>query len=466
MHSYSSLPHRIVDDPCSPERNELAAKHKLIAIGKAKTLAIALGIAQGASRRQSPKTAAAPALDPNAMGVSRFIADTGCGYNLVGRDKVRKARGDDLVQTLDHGVPLLTAGGDVLCKRHVDIQCDVFPEGEFNALVLDKTPNVISIGQRCREMGYSFHWPSYSSDPYFLTPEGHHLTLVVHGNIPYLENIRRGTSPAAPVEAGNGEVPGEDASRASAPADDAAPETVANTEPLVGDGGDWLQPFEPPMDPAFDKERDWVEIPDADEDTDSALEEGEPSGEMTTKAQAQKAEAMSVNHLLHHMPKNPWCRTCRLAKAQRRSARRVKQYRLSERRTPTKFGGTGTCDHWHATNDVSAGIAGEQYGLTYKDLATGWIDCFPTETKDALDTLRALRSIPSPSEKLTYFYTDNAPELASAVDSLGATHDTSIPGDSTSNTVIERTNLTVLEGTRAVLFHAGMPYMLWPYAVL
>ncbi len=157
-----------------------------------------------------------------------------------------------------------------------------------------------------------------------------------------------------------------------------------------------MKPFEPPVEPPFDKERDWVEIPGHEEDSDSAPEEEGTSGEETTKAQALKAEATSAHHLLHHMPENPWCRTCRLAKAQRRSARRVKEYRFSERRTPTKFGGTGTCDHWHATNDVSKGIAGEEYGLTYKDLAAGWTDCFPTETKDAAGTLRALRSIPSP----------------------------------------------------------------------
>ncbi len=136
----------------------------LIAIGKAKALAIAVGIAPGASNRTGPKLAAVPTLDPNAMGLRRFIADTGCGYNLVGRDKVKRAKGDDLVQTLDDGVPLLVAGGDVLCKKHVDAQCDVFPEGEFNALVLEKTPNVILSGQRCREWGIPSNGPRTRRD--------------------------------------------------------------------------------------------------------------------------------------------------------------------------------------------------------------------------------------------------------------------------------------------------------------
>ena len=41
--------------------------------------------------------------------------------------------------------------------------------------------------------------------------------------------------------------------------------------------------------------------------------------------------------------------------------------------------------------------------------------------------------------KLTYFFTGSAPELIGAVDALGCAHDTSIPGDSKNNSLIERT---------------------------
>ena len=104
---------------------------------------------------------------------------------------------------------------------------------------------------------------------------------------------------------------------------------------------------------------------------------------------------------------------------------------------------------------MSRGIAGEEYGLTYKDLATGWVDCYPVKDKNIGSTIRALRSIPGPAEKLKYFNTDNAPELIGTIAAIECAHDTSIPGNHQNYTLIERTNRTIIEGTRAILFHAG-----------
>ena len=130
----------------------------LQAISVAKALAIYVGGNRGTVAEAGPKMAAAPALDPNDMGVCRFIADTGCVYNLVGKDRVERANADTYIRNLDKGDMLQTAGGDVLCKRCIDVQCDAFPEWEFNALVLNQTPSAVSIGQRCFEMRYSFYW--------------------------------------------------------------------------------------------------------------------------------------------------------------------------------------------------------------------------------------------------------------------------------------------------------------------
>ena len=114
---------------------------------------------------------------------------------------------------------------------------------------------------------------------------------------------------------------------------------------------------------------------------DPDLDDGDIPGGEQTKAERLRQEDASVHHLLYHVPKNPYCRTCQLAKAQRRSARRLKDHQLLERRRPKGFGAAGTCDHWFATDEVSRGIAGEEYGLTYKDLATGWVDCYPVKDK-------------------------------------------------------------------------------------
>ena len=56
---------------------------------------------------------------------------------------------------------------------------------EIRALVPDNTPNVLSLGRRCMEQGYSFTWHAYSR-PELVTPNGDRVVLDVRDNIPYL----------------------------------------------------------------------------------------------------------------------------------------------------------------------------------------------------------------------------------------------------------------------------------------
>eukprot|EP00975_Prorocentrum_lima_P011101 2359462-Prorocentrum_lima.AAC.1 len=59
---------------------------------------------------------------------------------------------------------------------------------------------------------------------------------------------------------------------------------------------------------------------------------------------------------------------------QRRPGRRIKPG-ASRGPLPTVFGDSCTIDHWYALDDLSRGIDGESYGLTFYDRATGWIEC-------------------------------------------------------------------------------------------
>ncbi len=133
-----------------------------------------------------------PLDDASSIGATRSIADTGCGYNLVPRSA--SAAGAPWGQ--EEPVFLHTAGGLVRCNERMRIACVSLTEGRFDALVLDDTPEVISIGQRCMEYGYGFYWPPWSSDPYLLTPAGDHVVLEVDDYVPYL--VVSGAAPANP----------------------------------------------------------------------------------------------------------------------------------------------------------------------------------------------------------------------------------------------------------------------------
>ena len=61
--------------------------------------------------------------------------------------------------------------------------------GEFREAtkfwVNSQSPALSSVGRRCMEQGMSFVWPT-DSRPYFVTPWGTTVPLVVDGYIPYL----------------------------------------------------------------------------------------------------------------------------------------------------------------------------------------------------------------------------------------------------------------------------------------
>ncbi len=127
------------------------------------------------------------AVDPRRIGIRRFIVDTGCGYNLLSRDTIERASGDKPLHSLENNVLLHTAGGPVECKTGVNVNCPALDEGKFQALVLDNTPEVLSVGQRCQEFGYGFYWTPWSDKPYLCSPSGQHIELTVDGAVPYLE---------------------------------------------------------------------------------------------------------------------------------------------------------------------------------------------------------------------------------------------------------------------------------------
>ena len=67
------------------------------------------------------------------------------------------------------------------------------------ALILDSTPDVLSMGRRCMEDGYSFVWPAYSCSPQFQLPTGEVLVCQVRGFIPYVDASIACPAPVMPL---------------------------------------------------------------------------------------------------------------------------------------------------------------------------------------------------------------------------------------------------------------------------
>ena len=93
-----------------------------------------------------------------------------------------------------------------------------------------------------------------------------------------------------------------------------------------------------------------------------------------------------------------------------------------------------------------------------------WLDAKPVASKDAHTTRVALRDFAGTcNPKL--FYSDNAGEFKQAAASLEWRHDTGTDNRPATNSVIERQNRNILEGTRTALYKAGLEHKFWSRAI-
>ena len=97
-----------------------------------------------------------------------WLIDTGSGHDLG--DFALVLDSAQLIEPANSNILLHTANGE--CRPNGSIIVDIKPLNETSsALVLENTPNVLSVGLRCIEYGYSFHWPC-GQVPYLITPDG------------------------------------------------------------------------------------------------------------------------------------------------------------------------------------------------------------------------------------------------------------------------------------------------------
>ena len=98
--------------------------------------------------------------------------------------------------------------------------------------------------------------------------------------------------------------------------------------------------------------------------------------------------------------------------------------------------------------------------MVARDRGAGWTMAYPARNKSAEEIKVAAQDLVG-SDEVKLWCSDGAPELHAVFREMGLRHDKSDPHRSETNGVIERTNRTVLEGTRTILFQSGMPYKYW-----
>ncbi len=128
----------------------------------------------------------------------KWLADTGCGHDLISR---RTTRSGNLPITAmaSGGIVFQTANGSADAMELADVQA-LEMEETANPSVLEATPEVLSIGKRCMTKGHSSTWMA-GRNPYGARPDSKQVHLKVINFVPYLilgDRLRQPVSPATP----------------------------------------------------------------------------------------------------------------------------------------------------------------------------------------------------------------------------------------------------------------------------
>ena len=116
-----------------------------------------------------------------------WILDTGTGNDLCPAGTAGTRIKKDTMMSIE------TANGIVKPDTAVSIGLDKLDE-DADCVELAQTVHALSVGRRCAQHGYSFHWDAFESKPMFKGPNGDYVELTVENFVPL---IKSGVRPAA-----------------------------------------------------------------------------------------------------------------------------------------------------------------------------------------------------------------------------------------------------------------------------
>ena len=123
---------------------------------------------------------------------------------------------------------------------------------------------------------------------------------------------------------------------------------------------------------------------------------------------ALRDEATSLQHLMCHTPKNPFCETCNRAKMYKYPSR---QKGGSTQVEAKKFGDHLTADHLITSDGREIGIDQSRVALVVRDVATDFRYVYPAARKTSHQCVMAFKHFVRTGETVNIFYSDRAPEL-------------------------------------------------------
>ena len=119
-----------------------------------------------------------------ALAGIQFLADTGSEEELISKHDHQAFFSDTQGQNASKPVSPITANGPVQGDKSVSLKIPEFSK-PLECYLLESTQPVCSVGRRCMDERYGFHWyPGQAS--YFVTPGGRKLRCKMKGRVPVI----------------------------------------------------------------------------------------------------------------------------------------------------------------------------------------------------------------------------------------------------------------------------------------
>ena len=179
--------------------------------------------------------------------------------------------------------------------------------------------------------------------------------------------------------------------------------------------------------------------------------------EMTRGREPVRSVDLGKHSIYTHFPKDRNCDICLRTKITRVPCRRRNGEAVPR---AENFGDLITADHKVPSENCES-RNNHRHAVVVQDLATQWIQSFPSKTKASQETQRSLQKFLEPERKPKVIYNDNSLEFGKACEDLSWNHCTSTPHRSETNGIVERAVRRVKEGTSAVLLQSGLNESWW-----
>ena len=202
-----------------------------------------------------------------------------------------------------------------------------------------------------------------------------------------------------------------------------------------------------------------MEPPEEEDDEDDIDVDDPDGGVRLSKRGTLKHEARTLEHLLTHRYKNPYCNSCVRAKMKHH-----KTYRGAFRRKLTKFGDLITFDFMDTRKTTKLGYDTVKEILVIRDRYTGIIQSYPSPTKNTEDVVRAVKYFMG-RRTIREAYSDKARQFVKGMEALKIPFDHALPGRPSTNSLAERNNQFVIATTTTCLLEAGLPACFWKFVI-